>query len=124
MAFVDNQMAIICNDVGDLAITYQALDQSHVNDAGRLSFPTANDADLLRVDVQKGTQSLHPLGQQFTTMDKHQRVPGPMGDKCGGDNRLAKRRRGGKHSSVVGYESFKSPGLRSSQFPLERNACR
>lgn len=124
MAFVDNQMTVIGNDISDLSSAYQALDERHINDAGRLSFSTPDNADLFRVDVQKGTQALHPLSEEFPAMNENQRVAGSMRDECGRDNRLAKGGRGGEHAVVVGNKSVKSPGLRPSQFALERNASR
>ena len=63
MAFVDNQMTVVGDDISDLSIAYQALDQRHIDDAGRLSLSTPNNADLFRIDVQKGTQALHPLSE-------------------------------------------------------------
>lgn len=53
MAFVDNQMTVIGNDISDLSIADEALDERHIDDAGGLSFSTPDNADLFRVDVQK-----------------------------------------------------------------------
>ena len=63
MAFVDNQMTVIGNDISHLSIADEALDERHIDDAGWLSFSTPDNADLFRVDVQKGTQALHPLSE-------------------------------------------------------------
>ena len=40
MAFVDNQMTVIGNDISDLSIADEALDERRIDDAGRLSFST------------------------------------------------------------------------------------
>ena len=76
MAFVDNQMTVIADDISDLSIADQALDQRHIDDACRLSFPAPDNADLFWVDAQKGTQTLHPLSEKLPAMNKNQRVAG------------------------------------------------
>lgn len=65
MAFVDNQMAIIGDNVRNVPVADKALDERHIDDARRLSFPAADDADLLRVNAQKGTETRDPLIEQF-----------------------------------------------------------
>ncbi|TCL67309.1 hypothetical protein EV286_110214 [Rhizobium sp. BK251] len=71
VALVDNQMTVIADDVIDLAIPNQALDQRNVDDPCWLSFPAPDDADLLWINGQKGTQALHPLGEKLPAMDKN-----------------------------------------------------
>ena len=46
MAFVDNQKAIIGDNIGNVPVADKALDQRHINDARWPSFPAADNADL------------------------------------------------------------------------------
>jgi len=122
VAFIDDQMTVISDDISDLAIPHQALDQSDIDNTCWFSFPAANDADLFGVDVQKRTQALYPLREQFPTVNENQSIATSVRNKRCGDNRLAKGCRGGKHAIVVGGQSIESPQLWLSQCSLERNA--
>ena len=61
MAFVDDKVAVIAHEVGGLPAAHQTLNQRDINDTGRLTPPTADDANVLRIDVQERFQTLHPL---------------------------------------------------------------
>lgn len=114
MAFVDNQMAIIGDNVGNVAVADKALDERHINDARWLSFPAADNADLLRVNAQKGTETGDPLIEQFPSVDKDQRVSRPLRNERCGDNGFAEGGRCGEHAVVVSNESVESLRLRPS----------
>mgnify|MGYP000462199835 CR=1 FL=1 len=122
VALVDNQMTVIAHDVIDLAIPNQALDQRHINDPCRFPFPATEDADLLCVDAQEGTQTLYPLGEKLPAVNKNQRVAAPMRYEHRCDNCLAEGGRGGKHAVIVGDKSIKGPRLWRAKHPLERDA--
>ena len=122
VALVDNQMTVISHDVIDLAIANQALDQRHINDPCRLPFPATDDADLLWVDAQEGTQTLYPLGEKLSAVNKNQRVAAPMRYECSCDNCLTEGSRGCEHAVIVGDKGLKGSRLWPSQFPLERDA--
>ena len=61
MAFIDDQMAVVGNDIGNFSLAHQALDERDIDDACRFSFPATNNADLLRVHVQKGFVDVPPI---------------------------------------------------------------
>ena len=63
----------------------------------------------LRLDVEKRPQALHPLAEKLAAMDQDERVALPLGDQCGGHDRLAERRRGGEDAVVVEQEVRKGP---------------
>ena len=71
VAFVDDQLAVVSHDVVDLAVSDQALDQSHVNHARRFSLSTAYCANLFGVDLEEGLQPLDPLVEKFPTMHQN-----------------------------------------------------
>ena len=52
-ALVDDQMTVVRYHVGYFASAHEALDQRDINDASRLAASTANDADVLRIDIEK-----------------------------------------------------------------------
>ena len=112
-------MAVITDDVRDLSFAHQALDKCYINDTRRLSFSTANNADLFLVYLQKGSQTLHPLVEQLSSVDQDERVPSTVRNQRRPDDRLAKGGRRGKHPILMGDENAKSLQLRPSQFALE-----
>ena len=61
MAFIDDQMAVVGDDVRNLALADKALDERDIDDAGRLSFPATDNADLLRVDASKRIVDVPPI---------------------------------------------------------------
>ena len=119
MAFIDNQMTVIGYDIRDFTISDKALDQRHIDDPGRLPSPAADNADLLRVDVQEGSQAFDPLIEQFAPMNENKRISGALCDERCCDNRLAKGGRGGKHAVIMGNKSVEGLQLWPSQFALE-----
>ena len=53
MAFIDDQITVIRHQIGYLAPTHKALNQRDIYDARRLAAATANDADILRIDIEE-----------------------------------------------------------------------
>jgi hypothetical protein len=53
VALVDDQVAIIGNELRNFPLPYQALDQCNVNDAGRFPFSTADHPNPFGIDLQK-----------------------------------------------------------------------
>jgi hypothetical protein len=77
MAFIDDQMSIRPNEIVDFAAPNQALNQRHVDDAGRFALAGPDHPDLLRVDLQEGPQALQPLGSTSKSYLKDQPLPKP-----------------------------------------------
>jgi hypothetical protein len=100
VAFIHNQLPIICEQVIYYAFSAQALQQGNINESGRFMFAASDPADLLRVDVKKCRQPCHPLVKQLLSMDQDERVNRPLRDDIDSDNRLAERRARGKHPVV------------------------
>ncbi len=53
MAFINHQMSVPGNQIGNLAFFDEALNQRHVNYASRLSFASTDCADLLGINVKE-----------------------------------------------------------------------
>jgi hypothetical protein len=53
VALVDDQMTVVRRQIGYFASAHEALDQRDINDASRLAASTANDADVLRIDIEE-----------------------------------------------------------------------
>ena len=56
----------------------EALDQRDINDAGRLPASATDDANVLRIDIEKCLEAFDPLGEQFPTMDENERIAPPL----------------------------------------------
>ena len=70
VAFVNNQMSIISDDVAHDMLPHQALDNCHVDLSRDLFAPAAYLADFLGGKAQKLGQSLHPLREQLLAMNQ------------------------------------------------------
>ena len=124
MAFIDDEMAIIGDEVRGLAAAHETLNQRDVNDAGRLAPPAADDANALRIDLEERLQALHPLRKQFPAMNENERISRPVSDQCGGDNRLAKGRRRRQYADVVPRQRIEGFDLLTAQFAFEQRIRR
>ena len=80
MAFVDNEMAVVGDEVVRLSAAHQALNQRDIDYSRRFPPPAADDANVLRIDVQERFQTLYPLQKQFPAMNQDKGIPRPVGD--------------------------------------------
>ena len=101
VAFVNDKMTIVRHQVGYFALPHEALDQRDINDTGRLAAPAADDADILRIDIEKCLEAFHPLAEQLPTMDEHERIQAPLSNERCGHNRLAEGGRRREHAIVM-----------------------
>src|SRR5665213_1736175 len=106
MAFVDDKMTVVRYEVGYFASAHETLDQRDINNASRLAASAANDADVLRIDIEECPQPLHPLGEHLAAMDKNERIASPLRNKGRGHNRLAEGCRRRKHAMVMRTKRF------------------
>src|SRR6266851_264225 len=124
MTLVDDQMAIVRHQVGYFALTHEALDQRDIYNAGRLPPSASDDADFLRIDIEKCPQPLHPLGGQLATMDENERIAPTLCNEGGSHNRLAEGRRRREHAMVMRQEGVECLYLWGVQHPLESHPAR
>src|SRR5208283_1007520 len=74
VAFVNNEMSIVSNDVIHDVLSYQALDDRHIQQSGRLPASTPDPTDELGMKSEKARQSLRPLFQQLLAMHQNKRI--------------------------------------------------
>ena len=101
MALVDDDMAVIRDHIGDDTLPNQALHKGDIDVAGGFLLPTADDADLVRRNIQKNLETRQPLIENLPTMDEDQRIPIARCDHLCGDNGLAECRSCCQHPNVV-----------------------
>ena len=53
VAFVNDKMTIVRHQVRYLALPHEALDQRDIDDTGRIAASAPDDADILRIDIEK-----------------------------------------------------------------------
>lgn len=68
VAFVDDQMAVLADDVIDLALAGQTLDDRNVDNAGGFAFAAADLADGLGREIEKGGEPGNPLVEKLPAM--------------------------------------------------------
>ena len=104
MALVDNQLAVIGDEVADLTVAHEALDQRDVDPPRRLALSAADCADVAVLHGQKRLKAFAPLVDELAAMDENQRVDAACGDHARADDGLAERRRSGQHAIIVGFD--------------------
>ena len=71
MAFIDDKMAVVSDQIGDDTLPNQALHQGDINDSGRLLLPAMDDPEATRRDVEKRLEVGRPEASaknRFTQM--------------------------------------------------------
>ena len=86
MAFIDNNMAVISNQIRNGAPSNQALHEGNIDDPSRPLLPAMDDSKAARRDVQECLQPCYPLLEELSAMDQNQGIPPPCGDHFRGDN--------------------------------------
>src|SRR5579863_4814907 len=124
VAFVNDKMTIVRHQVGYFAVPHEALDQRDINDTARLAASASNDADILRIDIEKCLEAFHPLAEQLSTMDENKRVPAPLSDERSSHNRLAERGSRREHAIVMRRQGVKCLDLRAVQRSLKPDPAR
>ncbi len=92
MAFVDDYMPIVGDQIRDGTLPHQALHEGDIDIPGQLLLPAMDDAELVRRDIQKGLETRHPLIEELPAMDKDQGVPISRRNHFRGNNGLAECR--------------------------------
>ena len=122
VAFIDNELSVITYNVGDFALSHQALDQRDIDAATRLPSPARNRPNVLFRNRKKCSESLHPLREQFLSVNQNQGITGPLCDERCGDDGLPKRGRRRENAVFVARERIQRTELFGPQCPEE--ACR
>ena len=79
MTFVDDEMAVSRDEIGDFAFPYQTLNEGDVDTPGGLAPAAADRADFGRIRGEKRLEPRGPLRDQLSPMDEYQRVTPSMG---------------------------------------------
>ena len=90
MTLVNNQVAVIANDVTHYPLLAQTLDHGYIELAVGFMLTTPNLADLIRRKPKKLAQSLNPLVKQLAAMHNHQGVHLTLGDQVSSHYRFTK----------------------------------
>jgi hypothetical protein len=65
VAFIDDDMAVIGDQIRHDASPNQALHKGDIDDSSRLPLPAMDDPDAIRRDVQKRLEPCHPLFEEL-----------------------------------------------------------
>src|ERR1700693_6350895 len=92
MAFIDNDMPVVGDQIGDDALSNQALHEGDIDVAAQLLLPAMDDTELVRSDIEEGLETRRPLVEELPAMDKDQCVPISCRDQFRGNDGLAESR--------------------------------
>ena len=101
VALIDDHVSVITDAVVNDPLADQTLDDRNIQRARRLAASAADPSNLTVVDVEKCRQALHPLIQQLSSMDEHERVNATLCDQPGRHHRFTERRGRGQHAGLV-----------------------
>ena len=101
MALVNYEMTVVRNQIRYLTAANKTLDNCDIDHTCGFAAPTSDDSNILRIDIEELSETLDPLGEQLTAMDKNECVARPLGDERGGYDRLAEAGRGGQHAVIM-----------------------
>jgi hypothetical protein len=119
VAFIDDHLPIVTDTVIYDTVADKTLNDSYVEQSGRLISAAADSSDRLCGQFQKGCEALDPLIEQLPTMNEHQCIDAALCDKSGGNNRLAEGRRRGQHTDLMFQHRVGGQLLLRSQLALK-----
>ena len=91
MAFVNHKMAIVADQIQNLAPSTETLDQCDIYVSGGFPLTTTGHANSSRTDIEKCLQASNPLIEKLPSMNQNQRVSVAPGNQVCGDYRFRVR---------------------------------
>ena len=107
VAFVDDDLPVVSDEIGDLSLPGEALEQRDVDETGRATLAGTELADGARLDVKERCQALPPLIREVLTVNDDQGADPAQRDEPRGDDRLAKPGRCAQDAGIVCRESLR-----------------
>ena len=121
MAFIDDDVAVVGDEIEHCAFVVQALQNGDIDFAAGFLLPAADNADLFRVEVEKHREPLAPLIEQLAAMHEHERVHAAARDQVCANDGLPKRGRRREHAIIVREECFRCLDLLGSKSAAKRD---
>src|SRR5512134_3556343 len=90
VAFVDDHVAVIGDEISDHALADETLNDTNVNPPSRSTSASADATDRFGRYVEERRKALDPLIEQLPAMHQHERVDAASRDEPRGDDGLAK----------------------------------
>jgi hypothetical protein len=100
VAFVNDHVAVIGDEVSDHALADETLNDADVNPSGRSTSASADSTDRFGRYIEERRYPLDPLIEQLAPMDQHERIDAALSDKPRSDNGLAKCG-GGRQDTIL-----------------------
>ena len=119
VALVNNHVTVAGYTVVDDALLDQALNHRDVQEPCRRITAATDTSNRLDRNTEEGRQALHPLVEQLTTMDEHERADATLCDQPGAHDRLPECGGGCQHTGVVREDGVRRDLLVAPQFPVE-----
>ena len=120
MALVDDEVAVVGDEIFDRPLADEALNEGDVERAAEALSPAAQATDLLWGNVEKLRQALHPLLEQLLAMHEDEGVDAAVSDHPCREDSFSEGGSGGEDASVVRQHGFSGQLLIFTQSALER----
>lgn len=101
VALINDDMAIVGDEVIYLLLADEALDHGDIESAIELALTPSNPTDALRIEVEEHRQLRHPLLEERFTMNQNQRTAGALCDEVGAEDGLSDPRRADEYAGVM-----------------------
>jgi hypothetical protein len=94
-------VAVLCDQILDLALSIQGLDDGNVDDAGRRVLSGSNLTNRIDREIKERRKTLGPLVQKPRAVHQHQSVRASGSDHEGGGDGFPERCAGAKYPFIV-----------------------
>lgn len=119
VAFVDDEVAVVGDEVFDHALANEALDDGDVDPAGECFASAAEVSDLFFFELEKLRKALDPLIHELLAVHEDESVDSALRDEPGGENGFSEGGGGGKDPGLVGEHGFPCNRLFGMEGALE-----
>lgn len=119
VAFVDDEVAVVGDEVFHDAFADETLDDGNVDLSGKFFATTAEAADLFLFEIKELGKALDPLVHELLAMDENESVDAALCDEPGRENGFSEGGGGGKDTGLVGEHGFACGFLFGMESALE-----
>ena len=121
MAFINDHVAVVLDQVRYVTLSDQALDESDINNSSGPPFAPSDTSNLPVLQLQERLQPGPPLFEKLLTVHQNKSVSAPCRDQICRHHGLAKGGSRRKHPKLMAQQSFDRCSLIHGQLTVKVN---
>lgn len=106
MAFIDDDVPVVGDEVFDDAFANETLDHNDVDLSGEFFASASETSDVLFFEIEELGESLDPLIHELLAMNENEGADSALRDQPRGENGFSEGGGGGKNSGIVREHRF------------------